>query len=276
MSITLKTCISLVNPAIHHNPVESSLRGQLNMSFVLLVFLLFAGCRTSLQAPSNGTQEAEIPADTQVHRLIARLNDSSMENRMARRKLLKKGKQAVPALMGTINIETQKLRSRDKALQAARSLRVLREMETDRTLHACKKILILKELTPSSRHVAALINEALACVYESFERQEARDIFYSFVTEEPGRYLKRVRRVQHWGPAYYQKRVEVDVLRGLRLMVASDDPRTKKALITFLDAVTLGSMDKTYFYRLAENGYSLTQETTSEPAEKVRDLLPND
>ncbi len=242
--------------------------------FFLFVIITSSACRTPLQTSDRRPgQKTAASANTRAHRLIARLNHSSMENRLARKKLLGIGEEAVPALMRTIDIKTRKLRSRDNAMKAARALRVLREINSDQTLQACELVLNKKHLSPSSRHVAGLISEALACTYENFEKQQARDIFYTFVTEDPDRYLKKIREVQHWGPAYYRKRVEVDVLRGLRLMVATDDPRTKETLITFLDAVTLKSMDKTYFYRLAENGYSITQETTSEPEEKVRELL---
>lgn len=231
-------------------------------AFLVLVYLASSGCQCNKSSVPGG--------DCRVWNLVQQIQISSEKNREARLQLKAMGLEAVPYLRKELNKSGHSLNSKKQAIRAARALRVIREIDAQAALEISAELLTRKKVTPGTKHSAALINEALACLYENFSSRAARDAFYMFITDDSERYMKTVRVAQHWGPAYYQQRVEADVLRGFRLMIAYDDSRTRDALMRFLEAISIDSMEKVYFYRLAENGYSLTEETTAQPGEEIK------
>jgi hypothetical protein len=231
---------------------------------VIALALGFSGCATT---PESGVSQEKLDC------LVKQLNTSSMQNRMARTVLVSMGEKAVPRLIKEADLRATDLQDEGKSLKAMRAMRVLREIKTPRVLPVCRRILLKRYLRPTLKHDAALLNETLACVYDQFDRKEARDLYVDFMTDDSRRYMKETRDVKHWAAPRYSQRVEVDVVRGLHLMVKHGDKRAKVVLVAFLHSMAVDSMSKTYFHRLAENGFTITEQTFTERSSNIRALL---
>jgi hypothetical protein len=218
----------------------------------LAMLCMGAGCLSS--------RVADNPA---VGRLIEQLQQSPMDNRLARAELVAIGDSAVPALIRSLDLPARQYRSGESALRTARLLRVLREIKSPSVLPVCKRILLRAYIRPSHKESATVLNEAIGCVYALFPRRDARDIYFKFVTKDPRQYLEERVEAQHWGGGGAINRLAVDVLTGFRLMVNAQDPRVQVALTAFLENVSGRDHKRLYFHQLAENGYSVTELTTS-------------
>lgn len=226
----------------------------------LFAALVLAGCASTRVAPS--VYDAH----------IRKLNASTAENREARKQLKAAGADAIPRLLQEVDRSASYLRNPGNSLAAMRALRVLRDIETPKALPACRRLLTDEYFPPKSKQEAALLNEALEVVYDNFKEAEARDIFYEFISGDSSRYVRRIRKAQHWGPAVYRPRVEVDVVRGIRLMVNVKDDRAGDALASFLKSIDIGSLRRTYYHRLAENGYVITEAATGKAGNALQGL----
>jgi hypothetical protein len=238
-----------------HNVVKTCMAATVSS---LGILWLGAGCLS--------TQVAYNPS---VDRLIEQLHQSPMDNRLARAELVAIGDSAVPALIRSLDIPPRQFRSGESALRTARLLRVLREIESPAVLPVCKRILLRAYIRPSHKESATVLNEAIGCVYALFPRRAARDIYYEFVTKDARQYLEERVEAQHWGGGGAVNRLAVDVLTGFPLMVNAHDPRVQVALSTFLVNVAGRDHKRLYFHQLAENGYSVTELTTSKNPEEL-------
>jgi len=224
-----------------------------------------------------GCTSTRLPVDRAVEDQLDRLNRSAIENRMARISLVRMGERAVPHIVQRLDVPEHSLRRGQSAIQAARLLRVLREMKSPAVLPVCDRILLKYYIRPASKEGAAVLNEAIGCVYALFPRQEACDIYYTFVTGDARQYLKEQVDVQHWGAGGKTERLAVDVLTGFSLMVNAGDQRIQAALTAFLQNISGGSLQHMYFHQLAENGFSETALTTSKDrTELERMVKPKD
>lgn len=218
----------------------------------------------------------KVAVDAEVDALIAQLHKSALDNRMARAALVKMGSRAAPHLIRKLDMPASQLRRGESALKAARLLRVLREIRSAAALPVCERILLKHYIRPSSQEGAAVLNEAIACVYALFPRKEARDIYYDFVTGDARQYLKEEVVAQHWGRGGAMDRLAVDVLTGFSLMVAAGDQRIQTALTAFLDNISGGALQRMYFHQLAENGFSVAELTTSKERAELERLVKPD
>ena len=226
------------------------MRKALITAALSLCLLQVLGCATSLQK-------------TEMDILVRDLNSSSSANREARMRIKQLRTNVIPRLLQETDHPASALRSSKNSLSAMRALRVLRELGAPETLEFCRRLLTEEYFPPTTKYDAALLNEALETVYDQFSATEARDIFVSYVSRDASRYARYIRRSQHWGPAVYIPRVEVDVVRGLRLLIGQKDPRAADALAAFLKHIDTKSLSKTYYHRLAENGFTVTEAATS-------------
>ena len=227
-----------------------------------VLMVMVAGCATS-----------RIAADAEVEALIAQLHKSALDNRVARAALVKMGPRAVPHLVQRLDVPAHRLRRGESALEVARLLRVLREMESPAAFPVCERILIDFYIRPSNKESAAVLNEAVGCVYGLFPNKQARDIYYRFVMGDARQYLKAEMDVQHWGTGSQMDRLAVDVLTGFSLMVAAGDQRIQSALTTFLKNISGGALQRMYFHQLAENGFSITELTTAKNRSELERLV---
>lgn len=232
--------------------------------------VLLSGC---LLAVSVGCMSPQLAVDAGVEALIDQLHRSALDNRVARASLVKMKSRAAPHLVQHLDVSAYRLRRGDSALEAARLLRVLREMESPAALPVCERILLHLYIRPSNKEGAAVLNEAIGCVYALFPRKKARDIYYRFVTGDARQYLKAERDVQHWGTGSTMDRLAVDVLTGFSLMVAAGDQRIQSALTAFLESISGGALQRMYFHQLAENGYSVTELTTAKDRAELEKLV---
>ena len=236
-------------------------RLNVNIFLSLAIPLLLASACTTPSADAQRTDD-----------LIQQLNASTAQNRMARKMLVALGNGVVPQLLDEVNKPFVKLQMEGTSMRAMRSIRVLRDLKSPAFLPGSKRILTKSYLRPSTKHDTALLNETLFYVYDMFEHKEARDIYIKFLTGDPRRYIRETRAVQHWAPMGIKERVEVNVVRGVHLLVKHDDKRAKNTLTVFLRRCPPNSMSKTYFHQLAENGYTLTERTYGEHISDVPDI----
>lgn len=223
-----------------------------------------------------GCAAPRVAVDAEVDALIAQLHKSAVDNRAARSALVVMGPRAVPHLVQRLDIPAHNLRRGESALESARILRVLREIALPVALPACKRILLDLYIRPGSKEGAAVLNEAIGCVYALFPRQEARDIYYRFITGDPRQFLKEEMDIQHWGTGSNMDRLAVDVLTGFSLMVAAGDKRIQTALTSFLASITGGALQQMYFQQLDEDGFSVTEmKTAKEPSALGRQVGPD-
>ncbi len=220
-----------------------------------------------------GCVASRMPADPVVDDLLDQLNHSAIKNRMARDALSKMGPRAVPHVIARLKVPAHELRRGDSALQAARLLRVLRDLRAPEALPVCERILLKYYIRPSNKEGAAVLNEAMACVYALFPRQQARDIYYQFITGDSRMYLKEEADIQHWGTGGTIDRLAVDVLTGFSQMVAAGDQRIQAALTVFLENISGGAMQRMYFHQLAENGFSITELTTARERSELERMV---
>ncbi len=214
-----------------------------------------------------------LPDDPQITALIERLHMSPSENRSARKELVQTGARAVPQLVRMLNVPAHQLRHGNSAIQAARTLRVLHQIQAPEALPACQRILLKEYIRPSTKESATVLNEAIGCVYALFPRKTARDIYYKFVTGDPRQYLKEEVDAQHWGGGQSINRLAVDVLTGFSLMVQAKDSRVRPALLAFLDSISGEALQRMYFHQLAENGFTVTELTTSKEQSELERLV---
>ncbi len=221
-----------------------------------LLALLITGCATT--EPSR--------ADL----LVIDLNRSSSKNMAARVELKELGHEAVPSLLKQIDHSASYLRVEANALAAMRAMRVLREINTSSVLPVCRRVLNEEYLAPTSKYDCALLNEALETLYDQFTSAEARDIFYEFISGGPSRYTRKIRHARHWDTSIYTPRVQVDVVRGLRLLASKKDDRAAAAMASFITSTDIGSLRRTYYHRLAENGFVITEAATGGTVGEMR------
>ncbi len=232
------------------NSIKTAILGLL-----LATGILSSGCATT--EPSR----ADI--------LVKHLNTSSSENMAARMELKELGNEAVPSLLREMDRSASHLRDENNALAAVRAMRVVRGIDTAAALPACRRILTEEYLPPKTKYDCALLNEALEVLYDQFDTREARDIFCEFVASGPSRYARKIREARHWENAVYIPRVQVDVLRGLRMLASSRDRRATDALASFIAGTDIGSLRRTYYHRLSENGYGITESATGSTAREL-------
>lgn len=224
-----------------------------------------------------GCMAPRVAVDAEVDALIAQLHKSAIDNRVARAALVRIGTRAAPPLIQQLDhMSASQFRREESALKAARLLRVLREIKSPSVLPVCERILLKLYIRPSSPEGAAVLNEAIACVYALFTRKEARDIYYGFVIGDSRQYLKEEVVARHWGGGGAMDRLAVDVLTGFSLMVAAGDQRIQTALTAFLENISGGALQRMYFHQLAENGYSVTELTTAKDRAELERLVEPD
>lgn len=222
-----------------------------------------------------GCTAPRVAVDAEVDELIAQLHKSAIDNRIARTALVKIGPRAAPHLIQRLDIPAHRLRRGDSALESARILRVLRELALPVALPACERILLDLYIRPGSKEGAAVLNEAIGCVYALFPRKEACDIYFRFITGDPRQYLKEEMDIQHWGTGSSMDRLAVDVLTGFSLMVAAGDQRIQMALTSFLAHISGGALQQMNFQQLDENGFSVTElKKAKEPGDLGRLVDP--
>lgn len=224
---------------------------------------------------ASGCAAPRVDMDAEVDMLIAQLHKSPDENSIARAALVRMGPRAAQHLVQRLDIPAHRLRRGGDALESARILRVLRELALPVALPACKRILLDLYIRPDSNEGAAVLNEAIGCVYALFPQKEARDIYYRFITGDPRQYRKEEMDIQHWGTGSNMDRLAVDVLTGFSLMVAAGDQRVQTALTSFLANISGGALQQMYFHQLDDNGFSVTERKTArESGEPGRLVVP--
>lgn len=237
------------------------MKGQIRVIILLGLLCSEVGCVTQ-----------QIPEDPEISTLIARLHMSPSDNRRARETLVQMGDRAVPQLVQILNVTLHQLQRKRSAIEMARLLRVLRQMQAPEALPVCQRILLKNYTRPSTKEGAAVLNEAIGCIYALFPRKAARNIYFKFVTGDPRQYLKEEVVTLHWGKGESYNRLAVDVLTGFTLMVQAEDSRAQPALLSLLAGVSGKSLQRMYFHQLAENGFTLTELTTGKEQPELERL----